>query len=83
VKYPAECPVFEIINGCVECKGLHTTGAPSQYHSEEIDVWSCVRFFEPFSLDALKPLTAAARAMIAIAETGGVKYPGKKGCLPV
>jgi hypothetical protein len=83
VKYPAECPVFEIIDGCPECKGSHTTGAPSQYHIEQIDVWSCVDVFEPFALDALRPLTAAARAMIAIAETGGVKYPGKKGRLPV
>lgn len=73
--YPDECPAFEILDGCPDCKGLHTTGAPTQYGGARIDVYSCC-WFEPFDVKQLKPLTTAAREMVAIAVNGGVKYKG-------
>ncbi len=82
MKYPDECPVFEIISECEECNGLHTTGAPTQYGGRRIDVYSCC-FFEPYELCELEPITKAAKEMYVFVDGGGCKYPGKAGCLPV
>jgi len=72
--YPKELPVFEIIKGCDDCIGLHSEGAPTIYGGKRIDVWSCVRYFEPFELNALKPLNSMAKAMIQVVKQG-VEYP--------
>ncbi len=71
--YPAECPAFEVIGGAFESRpiGFHFDGFPF-WHSDGADSAFPIRADDgtpsgfPFMASEVRPLTRAAREMLAI-----------------